>query len=261
MRSPARLVRAWRPVGLVILATLFLVQAPARANTITSQLGELDAPATPAQGVQTYYSPIPREHFHINWSGGACCAGREIFYFNEVGFQQFDASLGQLTSATIDTFFAFAVVTDIYMTDPSVEVGAGYFSVSLLHQLWLEAPTYYGTPEPIFNDSPTISGSDNRYETCLARPCSYSFDLRAMGQRLFTDNLDQFIGPAFFSAFYSSEVSIVGGSGFKGDLGDPIAMGFKLTYEYTPIPEPSTVILLGLGLTGLAAKGRRRNRS
>jgi hypothetical protein len=42
--------------------------------------------------------------------------------------------------------------------------------------------------------------------------------------------------------------------------GDDISV-FAVWTDVAAVPEPSTALLLGLGLTGLAAKGRRRNRS
>ena len=56
----------------------------------------------------------------------------------------------------------------------------------------------------------------------------------------------------------SNEGIASGNPGRTFDTTPLITRGFAV---WAPIPEPSTVLLLGLGLTGLAAKGRRRNRS
>jgi hypothetical protein len=52
----------------------------------------------------------------------------------------------------------------------------------------------------------------------------------------------------------------VGGSSVSLDLAG-FPDGVYAVWSPTVIPEPSTALLLSLGLTGLAAKGRRRNRS
>ena len=51
---------------------------------------------------------------------------------------------------------------------------------------------------------------------------------------------------------------ILGGSGFGGSWGSDFSASFTATADVGIVPEPSTVLLLGIGLSGLALRGRAR---
>ena len=97
----------------------------------------------------------------------------------------------------------------------------------------------------LFDSEPSLTNGCMHLSPCVAVSTFSALDLNSLYTAVaYNSNAGDFV----YDAYYDNNV------GFAIDTTWAV-------WTATVVPEPSTALLLGLGLTGLAAKGRRRSRS
>jgi hypothetical protein len=180
----------------------------------------------------------------------------------DIGFSlnKFDPSLGTLTGIELNQ--VASILPEIQIANFSGVVQT--FSASTSSSLSFSGPDGTTITTPVnYATAGTVSSA---FGTTTFSPLSpdlvgssvnVSPTNFALYQGSGTANYSITLGPLF-----TTSVTVGSGSGLVFAGGDQISGGdFAVSYTYTPVPEPSTLVLLGIGAVSLLAYAWRRRRN